>query len=311
MQSFTNYIKESVNDCIDESLLSHIAIEYKVNDIGEGRRIVNEKYGIYDGCEELANYITNDIFSRHAFDDASQYSKESLGDIKNIFFKELTVDVDTSSDDGGECDDEISIGSDLLVDEIYINIYLVNPTKSEVKGILMHELTHIYNNYIMQLKGDKNFIKTSRSAMYQNIIDMSGGPIERDIKTVLYFLLGYERNAFIAQLKAELEDHKDKINTPREALEILKNCPIYKTYMRINNILAQHISNQNENPNSQLIAQIYKQITGNKSNESSMKILKRLKSQSNKAIKKLNTVIPKLCVENLNNRKWHREIYPI
>lgn len=311
MQSFTNYIKESVNDCIDESLLSHIAIEYKVNDIGEGRRIVNEKYGIYDGCEELANYITNDIFSRHAFDDASQYSKESLGDIKNIFFKELTVDVDTSSDDGGECDDEISIGSDLLVDEIYINIYLGNPTKSEIKDILMHELTHIYNNYIMQLKGDKNFIKTSRSAMYQNIIDMSGGPIERDIKTVLYFLLGYERNAFIAQLKAELEDHKDKINTPREALEILKNCPIYKTYMRINNILAQHISNQNENPDSQLIAQIYKQITGNKSNESSMKILKRLKSQSNKAIKKLNTVIPKLCVENLNNRKWHREIYPI
>ena len=311
MQSFTNYIKESVNDCIDESLLSHIAIEYKVNDIGEGRRIVNEKYGIYDGCEELANYITNDIFSRHAFDDASQYSKENLGDIKNIFFKELTVDIDTSSDDGGECDDEISIGSDLLVDEIYINIYLVNPTKSEVKGILMHELTHIYNNYIMQLKGDKNFIKTSRSAMYQNIIDMSGGPIERDIKTVLYFLLGYERNAFIAQLKAELEDHKDKINTPREALEILKNCPIYKTYMRINNILAQHISNQNENPDSQLIAQIYKQITGDKSNESSMKILKRLKSQSNKAIKKLNTVIPKLCVENLNNRKWHREIYPI
>ena len=311
MQSFTNYIKESVNDCIDESLLSHIAIEYKVNDIGEGRRIVNEKYGIYDGCEELANYITNDIFSRHAFDDASQYSKENLGDIKNIFFKELTVDIDTSSDDGGECDDEISIGSDLLVDEIYINIYLVNPTKSEVKGILMHELTHIYNNYIMQLKGDKNFIKTSRSAMYQNIIDMSGGPIERDIKTVLYFLLGYERIAFIAQLKAELEDHNDKINTPREALEILKNCPIYKTYMRINNILAQHISNQNENPDSQLIAQIYKQITGDKSNESSMKILKRLKSQSNKAIKKLNTVIPKLCVENLNNRKWHREIYPI
>ena len=311
MQSFTNYIKESVNDYISESLLSHIAIEYKVNDIGEGRRIVNEKYGIYDGCEELANYITNDIFSRHAFDDASQYSKENLGDIKNIFFKELTVDIDTSSDDGGECDDEISIGNDLLVDEIYINIYLVNPTKSEIKGILMHELTHIYNNYIMQLKGDKNFIKTSRSAMYQNIIDMSGGPIERDIKTVLYFLLGYERNAFIAQLKAELEDHKDKINTPREALEILKNCPIYKTYMRINNILAQHISNQNENPDSQLIAQIYKQITGNKSNESSMKILKRLKSQSNKAIKKLNTVIPKLCVENLNNRKWHREIYPI
>lgn len=311
MQSFTNYIKESVNDCISESLLSHIAIEYKVNDIGEGRRIVNEKYGIYDGCEELADYIVKDIFSRHSFDDASQYRKENLENIKNIFFKELIVDIDTSSDDGGECDDEISINNDLLVDEIYINIYLSNPTKSEVKGILMHELTHIYNNYMMQLKGDKNFIKTSRSAMYQNIIDMSGGPIERDIKTVLYFLLGYERNAFIAQLKAELEYHKDKINTPLEALEILKNCPIYKTYMRINNILIRHISNQNENPDSQLIAQIYKQITGNKSNESSMKILKRLKSQSNKAIKKLNTVIPKLCVENLNNRKWHREIYPI
>ena len=65
----------------------------------------------------------------------------------------------------------------------------------------MHELTHVYNNYLMLLKGNENFIITAKSDMYRNITDTSGGPTEKDLKQVLYFLLGYERNAFVAQLK--------------------------------------------------------------------------------------------------------------
>ena len=192
----------------------------------------------------------------------------------------------------------------MLADEIWINIYNDDPTKSSLKGTLMHELTHLYNNYMMLLKGDQNFIKTSRSTMYRNIVDTSSSGVERELKTALYFLLGYERNAFIAQLKAELEEHKGKINTPREALEILKNCPVYKAYIRVNNLIRVRIGNSSD---TDLIANLYRQITGYTGNESSIKILKRLKAQSDKALKKFNTIIPKLCVENLNNRIWHRE----
>ena len=304
MKNFTEHIASDGNSLIEESLLSHIAIEYKVNDIGEGRRIVNEKYGIYDGCEELADFIIKDIWKNIDIDGQYEYTKDQLKNLKNVFFHKIVVDINTSCDAGGECDDNIDIGDDLLVDEVWINIYNDDPTKSSLKGTLMHELTHLYNNYMMLLKGDQNFIKTSRSTMYRNIVDTSSSGVERELKTALYFLLGYERNAFIAQLKAELEEHKDKINTPREALEILKNCPVYKAYIRVNNLIRVRIGNSSD---TDLIANLYRQITGYTGNESSIKILKRLKAQSDKALKKFNTIIPKLCVESLNNRIWHRE----
>lgn len=309
MKKLSEYINSTDKSFINESILSHIAIEYKVNDIGEGRRIINEKYGIYEGCEELANFIVKDIFTHNNMDKQFKYSKESLDVIKNIFFNTLIIDIDTSSDEEfGECDNDISINKDLLIDEVWINIYGKRHTKSSIKGIIMHELTHVYNNYLMLLKGNENFIITTNSDMYRNITDISGGPTEKDLKQVLYFLLGYERNAFVAQLKGELEDYKSKINTPYDALKILKKCPVYLAYERVNNIIKYHIKNSKD---SNLIASLYKEITGSDDNMSTSKILKKLKLQSDKALKKLDTVIPKLCVESLNNHKWHRERFDL
>lgn len=45
MKTLTEYIKESI--------LKHIAIELYDTDI------IYEKYGLYDGCSELAKYIIN------------------------------------------------------------------------------------------------------------------------------------------------------------------------------------------------------------------------------------------------------------
>ena len=310
MRNIVDYIEQTEQDSfINESLLSHIAIEYKVNDISEGSRIINEKYGIYNGCEELVDFIVKDIFNHDNLDYQFEYNRDTLKDIKNIFFKKLIIDIDTSAEEEyGECDDNLSIDKDLLVDEIWINIYDKKPNKHSIKGTLMHELTHAYNNYMMLLKGNNSFIDAARSDMYRNIIDIRGGNTERDLKFILYFLLGYERNAFIGQLKSELESHRNKINTPKDALEILKKCPIYKTYLRVDNTIRYHLTNSKD---SDLIANIYKEITGSDKNESSLKILKRLKSQSDKALKKLNTIIPKLCVENLNNRLWHKERFDL
>ncbi len=86
MKNFTEHIASDGNSLIEESLLSHIAIEYKVNDIGEGRRIVNEKYGIYDGCEELADFIIKDVWKNIDIDGQYEYTKDQLKNFKNIFF---------------------------------------------------------------------------------------------------------------------------------------------------------------------------------------------------------------------------------
>lgn len=94
-------------------------------------------------------------------------------------------------------------------------------------------------------------------------------------------------------------------------MKILKNSPVYIRYRRLLNTIDYLIKNQLDNPESTFIADIYKDITGKHKDESSIKILKILKSSSIKAIKKLDNIIPKLCVENLNNIKWRREPYKL
>lgn len=311
MRDLNEYINNDHIDKYDKLLLTHLAIEYKVNDIAEGKRIINEKYGIYDGCEELCDYIIKDIFSHRDFDGEYRYNREDFEKYSNIFFQTLIIDLDTSSDDGGECDDNIVINKDHLVEEVRIDIYDDKPTKTSIKSVLMHELTHVYNNYVMQMEGNMRYMKASQSDMYRNITDISGSDTEKEIKQILYFLLGYERNAFVAQLKAELEDQKSKIENPHDALKILKNSPIYMRYRKVVNTIDYLIKKQQDNQESTFIADIYKEITGENNNESSIKILKRLKSQSIKAVKKLDSIIPKLCVENLNNIKWRREPYKL
>jgi len=46
---------KNIEEYLKESLLQHIALELKKQDI------IYEKYGEYDGCEELTNYIIEQL----------------------------------------------------------------------------------------------------------------------------------------------------------------------------------------------------------------------------------------------------------
>ena len=51
-------INESIINDINDSLLQHIAIDY----ILESHQYeLFEKYGVYDGCKELVDYILNHL----------------------------------------------------------------------------------------------------------------------------------------------------------------------------------------------------------------------------------------------------------
>ena len=46
MKNLNEYINTNHIDEYDKLLLTHLAIEYKVNDIAEGKRIINEKSSV-------------------------------------------------------------------------------------------------------------------------------------------------------------------------------------------------------------------------------------------------------------------------
>ena len=163
----------------------------------------------------------------------------------------------------------------------------------------MHELTHAYNNYMMCLKKDDGYIKTSKSILYNKIVQPSSNDNEKFIKKSLYLLLGYEQNAFFTQIKAELEKNKDKVNGPNDALKILKGSLVYQAYQKLDNQISKYFKNELSDQDIKEIEDIYNEITGE--NKNANQIFKKLKALSSKTLKKLDYQLPKLCIENLNN----------
>ena len=111
--------------------------------------------------------------------------------------------------------------------------------------------------------------------------------------------MGYEKNAFIAQIKGELSKYKENIKGPNDALEILKKSRIYKAYKLLDYQINMYFDNKLDNNDIKEIENAYIKITQEK--KTTNQIFKTLRNLSKKTLKKLDTQLPKMCIENLNN----------
>ena len=78
---------KTLQEFIKESLLQHIALELKDEDI------IYERYGVYDGCNELINFILNKINEDENL--IIQYNE--VNHIKNVVFDVLYINLTKSS----------------------------------------------------------------------------------------------------------------------------------------------------------------------------------------------------------------------
>lgn len=300
MKKLKEFIKEDylIEDYIDYNILQHLAIEYKENNLYSRRRIILEKYGIYDGCEELAKFIFNKI-EKEGIDNQYVFDSNDLKSFKNIFFNKIIIDIDPTDDSGAEYIDNESLNDDFLFDEVIIYIYQYENHLNKIKELLMHELTHAYNNYMMLLKGNDGYIKAAKSILYQNIQKDATNDDDFLLKKALYLLLGYERNAFLAEIKDELSQHKEQIKGPNDALKVLKNSQVYKAYKKLDIEINSFFDYKLSDKRIKEIETAYTKITQEK--KTANQIFKILRNLSNKTLKKLDRQLPKLCIENLNN----------
>lgn len=298
MRSLSQYLKEQTQelDYIDESILQHIAISYKHNC---KNHIVLEKYGIYDGCEELAQHIADHVIKNGA-DNQYEFTKDDLKEFNNVFFKKIFVDVDTSDDRGAEYNDGLSeVGDDGFFEKVYIDVFIYEEhIKKELKESLMHELTHAYNDYVMKVKKNPNYTKTMRSLMYAKISNEDPvNPSDKLVKKAMYLLLGYEKNAFFAEIKGEFESSGRKIHNPHDALAALKDTKIYKSYKSLCNDIELYFKGELSDEFVKEFENSYYELTKRK--ETANQIFKKLRDRAKKALKKLDAQLPKLCIEFL------------
>ena len=302
MKSLKEFIDFSNFNSFDMMVLPHITISYNEHNTHNRFHIIMEKYGVYDGLNELVDLICKDADEKRKQDEFSFqliYTRKELKDIKNIFFSKLVVDIELGESDNSEYEDNESINKKtLLFDEVIINIYAENI--NELSEVLKHELTHAYNNYNLLLKDDNKMSELSNSDFYTNLYPkLYMDEFEKYLRKVLYFTIGEEQNAFIAQLSDELKQNKSKVKTPSDALNILKNSDIYKAYTGLFANIEKYKHNELDQKYINLITNEYNNICNK--NLTANKVFKKLEFLINKSLKKFNNIIGKLCLENLNN----------
>lgn len=288
---------KSVQEFIKESLLQHIALELRDEDI------IYERYGLYDGCNELINFIINRIDE----DNKLIINYDEVQDIKNIVFDILKIDLQKSSYSNANYkiyNDENNINPDTKrFYEVHLEIFYLN--KIDLKSLLSHELTHIFNDYKIQCLGYKTFFdifnteeyKLSKQFINKNI------PLNfRHFCRALYLLNDFEKNAFIAQISNEIDEikknYKDKnIKNVNEIYFIIKETQIYKAYEEVGKFINSFYKNELSEYDCERIVNEWKRIK-NIEHITINQIFKELKSKFIKTKNKIESLIPKKIAEN-------------
>lgn len=303
------YINESiVND--EDTLLTHIAIDY----INQSKQeYLFEKYGIYNGCKELVNFILNKIKNKYKnnYTFITNIKKSELKDYENVFYEEIELvisNTQNASNGGYIVSDKNKLNKNNLFDIIKFKFNINHKNFiQDLRSLLYHELTHAYNDYCLVLTNKDNLYKSLNKSNYNNFITgkSSYDNIKQIISDVLYHINKIEQHAYIGELQSELENNADIIHGPQEALNIIKKSVIYKNILTSREIIYGLTDDSYSKEVQEKIYDVYREL--NQCNWTNNKIKKKLINQIDKYLNKVDKIIPKMCLDFLNNNM--KEIY--
>ncbi len=295
---------KSLVEYINDSMLKHIAIELKDYDI------IYEKYGEYNGCDELATYITNATYKLD--NDVIDLDVSKLN-IENIHFDNVSIIKieDTNLNSGYDCE-HLNYNEDKHIIEnvkIYVPEYLFGH-KKQLHNFFEHELQHIFDDWILIVHGMKTLYDViSVNDMYERskmFNDSNERTSVREIRLALYLLNTYEQRSFIAQLCDEIRDIKlqyinngKQINSLNATLvyNMTKDLQIYQAYENISRFIIRYKNNKLFKSEINAIENEWHEMTGE--NKSIDKIMKVIENKLKKVKNKLERVIPKKIAEEL------------
>ena len=166
--------------------------------------------------------------------------------------------------------------------------------------ILLHGVTHLWDNYNHILRYNSSITNANTSKYYNDILKSMNN--DNLVGTILYFINPIEVNAWLASFAGYLYDNvKDTIiNDPKRALEIIKDSELYKNYIAISqyvdaiykgkdDILQKHGVDIHE------FCKEYNRIYGTNFTEN--KVRKQIYNQYQKVRQKIESNIGKICTK--------------
>ena len=296
---------DEANIINEDLLLPHIAIDYILE---SDQYELFEKYGVYDGCKELVDYILKKVIKKYKQNYITikcDIKENEIHNFDNVFFEELIINIkisDHTSTGGYVNDKNKTLNKNKKFDHISFE-FDINKLQfeSDLKSLLYHELTHAYQDFCMVFSNKDNLYNSLKKQHYDNLLlgKQSYDNIKQIISDVLYHINKTEQHAYISELRSELENHKEKIHGPQEALDVIKKSVIYKNIINCKDILYGLADDSYSKEVQEKIYDIYREL--NKCDWSNNKIKKKLINQIDKYISKVEKIIPKMCLDFLEN----------
>ena len=288
---------KTIVDYINDRLLSHTKL------------YLNESRGIFDGCYDLAIFLNEKITK--AISKNKNYieiDKKSIEDVikQEMFFEKISLLIDRTSDifTARYRLDNVNLSDSGLLEDvcIYIGVKEYSRYRENYVDILVHELTHAFNNYNLIIHGASSIYDMIKDIDYDRMRDFYAHNVPsiiRELRRSLYILQPYEKNSFISQLIANVKElidtnqiEKKRNLTSSEIMDYIRKTDIYKAYKDISILISLYKNGELTESEIKSIEDEYNKIykTNNKKCKHIMHILEVL---MNRAIYKIENVLPK------------------
>ena len=303
---------------LEESFITHLFVEFYYGSrhglmlseqIGKHPiELLSEQYGLFKNCETIARTISSFIkrnYNRQIID---------IPDLSDKWFKKITIVIvdwvnqAAYSPNRCEIDKQTNIFDRLI---IYINPSIVG--SNDLLPLLMHELTHAYQDYNLRLhnssldyefskKGsDKNSLKDSPDE-YQDINDNKLRELKYELSWLLYHLNDFERSSYIAQITGYLKKCNQRFLKISDVMDYLKNTIPYQNYEVIYEWSEHFININDENAKNKIMEWIDELSSLSFQRYSDFIIW--LKDKRKKYRYKFDKILPKIAYEHFEMQRF-------
>ena len=195
---------------------------------------LNEMYGVFNGCEELARELSDWILAwSRSVDTNRSIIKNKIIDTNWIKMVDAVLYKDIYSYTGAAYTPTKSKIIQNKFDPLHLEINLKEVTKESLLVKLMHELTHAYEDYNRIVNGKESLTDIIlRKGNNHNMVGVYNDG-KKYLSYLFYYIQGYERNAFMTELHAELKNSNKRFNKLSDIIAYLKQTKYYTNYMTI------------------------------------------------------------------------------
>lgn len=301
-------------DWIDESFLRHLFIECYY-DASNGlisecfsnvrRTLLLEKYGVFDGCEELAMKILGRIGGMSGKENGTRENPVGVGfSVNNNFISTIIVRVynedSTRMASYSASESKFFEYPDWTEKYDPLVLYFNSHNKSKI-GIsrICHELTHAYEDYNRYIGGSERLSAKADKIGYPTSSRLMA-TTDKQAAFIAYMLASFEQNAIIAEISVEASEYRNSVRTVEEAFKILSNTIPYYNYKRLLEWLEFLSTTKNEKYLSEFLDDF--NASTNYGIQSTTRLRRFFRDKARKIERKFNNIIPKIVYGKMMSR---------